>query len=162
MLSAVVAMANSNVIGGNNNLLWNIPRDLKRFKNLTEGHIVIMGRKTFEALPKILPNRFHIVLTENHQYEIYNPRVKVINSIEKIKTLIEGEDEVFVIGGGEIFRLFMPWIDKIYLTRIYEDFKGDTFFPIIDYSQWKVIYEERIDDFKYKYDFIDMIRIKEN
>jgi dihydrofolate reductase len=112
MLSFVVAVANNNVIGKNNSLVWSLPVDLKRFKDITmtQTKTMIMGRKTFEALPTVLPNRKHIVLTRNKNYKPNNKNVEILHDIEDLKPYIESEEEYFVIGGGEIFNLLMPYM----------------------------------------------------
>lgn len=160
MLSIIVAIGNNNAIGKDNNLLWRIPRDLKRFKEITTGHTLIMGRKTFESLPGILPNRPHVVLTRDNSFKVQDERVKVINSIEDIKPFIEDKEEHFVVGGGEIYKLLLPYTKKLYLTKVYHDFDADTFFPGFDESKWKVISTEKgIKDDKnpYDYEYIDMV-----
>lgn len=161
MLSAIVAVGNNNVIGGNNKLLWHLPEDLNRFKKITEGNVIIMGRKTFESLPKILSNRFHVILTRDRDYRVLDERVKVINSIDKLHSLIDSEDEVFVIGGGEIYSLLLPYTKRIYLTKIYEDFKGDTFFPNIDSKEWNIISEKSGYEGNIAYEFFVINRNKE-
>lgn len=160
MLSAIVAVGNNNVIGGNNKLLWHLPEDLRRFKEITEGNVIIMGRKTFESLPKILPNRFHVILTRDRDYRVLDERVKVVNSIDKLHSLVESDEEVFVIGGGEIYSLLLPYTQKIYLTRIYEDFTGDTFFPNIDFKDWNVILEKSGCEENITYKFFEIERNK--
>lgn len=162
MLSIIAAKANNNVIGGNNELLWHLSKDLKRFKEITTGKTIIMGRKTFESLPKVLPNRHHVILTSNKDFNVDSDSVTVINNIEEIiEKYTSSEEEVFVIGGGEIYNLLLPHTNKLYLTRIYKDFEGDTHFPSIDLSNWEVSYKSEIfSDEKedLTYDFIDLIR----
>lgn len=154
MLSAVVAIANNNAIGKDNDLLVRIPRDLKRFKEITTGHNMILGRKNFESLPGVLPNRHHIVLTRNKNFHVEDERVTVINSIEALKPYIESEEEHFVVGGGEIYKLLLPYTTKLYITKVYKDFEADTFFPEYDESQWKVVEKEKgIKDEKNPYDY---------
>lgn len=139
MFSIIVAIANNNVIGGDNKLLWHISDDLKRFKNITTGHTIIMGRKTFESFPKPLPNRYHVVLTRDKNYKVNSNQVTVVNDIETImKTYENSGSEIFVIGGGEIYNLLLPYCDKIYLTKVQKNFDGDTYFPEINYDEWNV------------------------
>ncbi|MEA4827438.1 MAG: dihydrofolate reductase [Clostridium sp.] len=140
MLSFVVAVSQNNVIGKDNNLPWKIPEDLKHFKEITlsKTKTMIMGRKTFEALPSVLPRRKHIVLTGNRDYNMENINVKVIHSVDEINPLIHSKEEYFVIGGGEIFSELMPYAKKIYLTIIHHDFQGDTFFPGYNKNDWKI------------------------
>lgn len=154
MLSAVVAIAANNVIGKDKSLAWHLPEDLKKFKNITlqGSRTMIMGRKTFESLPKVLPGRKHIILTNNKDYKALDENVKVIHSLSELKPYIEAEEEYYVIGGGQIFNLLMTYTEKMYITEIHEDFEGDTFFPEYDVSEWKVIEEkEGIVDEKNKY-----------
>lgn len=139
MFSIIVAVCNNNVIGGNNKLLWHISEDLKRFKNITTGHTIIMGRKTFESLKKPLPNRHHVILTRDKNYKVDSNQVTVVNDIETImKTYENSGSEIFIIGGGEIYNLFLPYCDKLYLTKVNKDFEGDTYFPEINYNEWTV------------------------
>ncbi|WP_139906009.1 dihydrofolate reductase [Clostridium thermarum] len=141
MLSAVAAIGNNNVIGGNNGLLWHLPADLKKFKAITMAgsRTMIMGRKTFESLPGVLPGRKHIVLTNNTDFHVESDNVEVVHSIEEVGPYIQSEEEYFVIGGGQIYKLLMPYTSKMYITRVYGDFVGDTYFPEWDESQWKII-----------------------
>lgn len=153
MLSAVVAIGNNNVIGGNNGLLWHLPADLKKFKEITMtgSKTMIMGRKTFESLPGVLPGRKHIVLTNNTDFHVDNENVKVVYSIEALKPYIESPEEYFVIGGGQIYKLLMPYTSKMYITRVYGDFEGDTYFPEWNEEEWEVVDEvEGIRDEKNK------------
>lgn len=163
MLSIIVAKANNNVIGGNNKLLWHLSKDLKRFKEITTGNTIIMGRKTFESLPKVLPNRHHIILTSNKNYKVDSDSVTIVNNIEEIVDKYKDSvEEAFIIGGGEIYNLLIPYTNKLYLTRIYKDFEGDTYFPNIDLSNWEVSYKSDIlsdEKENLTYDFINLTRI---
>ncbi|QGU96349.1 dihydrofolate reductase [Clostridium bovifaecis] len=163
MISFVVAMANNNVIGKNNSLAWSLPVDLKRFKDitLTKTKTMIMGRKTFEALPKVLPGRKHVVLTRNKHFAVNYKDVKILHNIEDLKFYIESGEEYFVIGGGELFNSLMPYVQKIYLTIIHHDFEGDTFFPSYNEKDWEIIenFEGVVDDRnKYEHTFLTMVR----
>ena len=142
MLSLLVAVAENNVIGLDNKLLWRIPEDLARFKQITMGKTIIMGRKTFESLPKILPGRHHIVLTNDKNYSVDSEQVTVVHSLDEIlNKFSDSEEEAFIIGGGQIYNLTFPHCSKFYLTKVYRAFdKADTFFPEIDYSNWKEVY----------------------
>lgn len=162
MLSIIVAIAKNNVIGKDNKLIWHISEDLKRFKSITSGKSMIMGRKTFESLPGILPNREHIILTRDKNFKVDSDKVKVVNDLD---TLIEKysncEDEVFVIGGAEIYKQLLPYAHKLYLTKIDTDFKGDTYFPQINYDEFKSEFtSEKFTDEKngLNYTFINLIR----
>lgn len=162
MLSIIVAKANNDVIGGDNKLLWHISEDLKRFKEITSGNTIIMGRKTFESLPKILPNRHHIIITRDKNFKVDSPMVEVVIDIEDIISKYENSsEEIFVIGGGEIYKSLLPHTKKLYLTRLYKDFHGDTKFPSIDLSDWFIEYQSEVYVNKtdnIKYDFVNMIR----
>ncbi|WP_027634314.1 dihydrofolate reductase [Clostridium hydrogeniformans] len=160
MLSAIVAISSNNVIGRENKLLWHISEDLKRFKKITEGHTIIMGRKTFESLPGVLPNRPHIVLTRDKDYEIHDERVKVVHSLDRLHSFIEGDEEVFVIGGGEIYSLLMPYTNKIYLTKVHKEYEGDTKFPELDMNIWEIAEKTMKCDENLTYEFITLVRNK--
>ena len=162
MLSIIVAKASNNIIGGDNKLLWHISQDLKRFKEITSGHTIIMGRKTFESLPKVLPNRHHIVITRDKNFKVDSPSVEIVNDINTVINKYENSsEEVFIIGGGEIYKFLLPHTKKLYLTRIYKDFYGDTKFPKINFDDWTIdnqseIFTNETDNLKF--DFINLIR----
>ncbi len=143
MLSIIVAKAKNNVIGKNNKLLWHISDDLKRFKELTTNHTIIMGRKTFESLGRVLPNRKHIVFSNNPDFKVDDENVEVVHSMLQIQEYIESEEEAFVIGGAIIYNLLMPYVKKMYVTEIDKEFEGDTFFPRINKETWKEISREK-------------------
>lgn len=130
----VVAIAANNAIGKNNQLLWKLPADLKHFKEITTGHTVIMGRKTFDSVGKPLPNRRNIVITRQ---DIQIDGCEVVNSLHDALALCIGLPEVHIIGGAEIYKQAMPLTDVIYLTRVHQSFDADTFFPEIDEKTWK-------------------------
>lgn len=145
MISAICAIAQNNIIGGNNKLLWHLSEDLKRFKSITMDKTIIMGRKTFESLPGILPGRTHVVITRDKDFNPQHERVKVIHSIDEIiHEYRDNSVEVFIVGGGEIYNQFLPYCDKLYLTKILKDFEGDTKFPEIDMMDWFVDFESEI------------------
>lgn len=139
MLSIIVAIAENYAIGKDNKLLWHLPEDLKRFKELTTGHNIIMGRKTFESLGKVLPNRKHIVLTHNTDYRVADRNVEIVHSIEELQKYIDDENENFVIGGALIYRMLLDYCSKMYVTRVKKTFEGDAFFPKIDEAKWEEI-----------------------
>ena len=143
MLSIIVAKSKNNVIGKDNKLIWSIPEDLKHFKNLTIGHNIIMGRKTFESLGRVLPNRKHIVLTKNIDFKVDNENVEIVHTIKEIEKYINDKEENFVIGGGAIYSLLLPYVTKMYVTEIDHKFQGDAFFPVIDENIWKVTSSEK-------------------
>lgn len=162
MFSIIVAVANNNVIGGDNKLLWHISDDLKRFKKITTGHTIVMGRKTFESFPKPLPNRHHVILTRDKNYKVDSEQVTVVNDIETVmKTYENSGSEIFILGGGEIYNLFLPYCNKLYLTKVNGDFEGDTYFPEINYDEWAITEssEEYIDPKNnLSYQFINLCR----
>jgi dihydrofolate reductase len=138
-ISLIVAAAENNSIGKNNQLLWHLPNDLKFFKNTTWGMPVIMGRKTFEAVNKPLPGRFNIVITRQEGWKADGVIVaKDLNDALQKATETNGK-EIFIIGGGEIYKQSMEMADKIYLTRVHANIDGDTFFPAIDENKWQLI-----------------------
>lgn len=143
MLSIIVAKAKNNIIGKENKIIWNLPADLKRFKELTTGHTIIMGRKTFESLGRVLPNRKHIVFSQNPDFKVEDENVSVVHSMLEIQEYIENEQENFVIGGAMIYNLLMPHVSKMYVTEIDEEFEGDSFFPKINTEIWKETSREK-------------------
>ena len=154
MLSIIVAVAENNVIGKDNKLIWHLPEDLKRFKKLTTGHTIIMGRKTFESLGRILPNRKHVILCNDMELNIEDENVEVLEDISMLKQYIDSTEENFVIGGATIYKLLLPYANKIYLTLIHEKFEGDVFFPEIDEREWKIVDTEKgLKDEKNPYDY---------
>lgn len=141
-LIPIAAVANNNVIGKDNKLLWQMSHDLKRFKELTMGHTIIMGRKTFESIGKPLPGRKTIVVTRQKDFDAKG--CETVADLKEAICKIKDEAEVFVAGGGEIYRQIMSlhYTRRIYLTRIYANFEGDSFFPDIDTEKWELIERE--------------------
>jgi dihydrofolate reductase len=139
-LSAIVAMASNRVIGVNNQLPWRLPADLARFKRVTMGHTLVMGRKTYESIGRPLPGRTMIVVTRQRGYAPAG--VKVAHSVDEALALAQGDDELFIIGGAELFAQTMHRLDRLYLTLIEREIPGDTFFPQVDLSTWKRIEQE--------------------
>jgi dihydrofolate reductase len=135
IISSIAAIAENNAIGKNNQLLWRLPADLKHFKEITTGHTVIMGRKTFESVGKPLPNRRNIVITRSNTLNIEN--VEVVNSIEQAIALCNQDEEVFIVGGAEIYQAAMDITNQIYLTVVHANFEADTYFPEIDPMIWE-------------------------
>ena len=162
MLSIIVAITKNNVIGKDNSLIYKIKKDLKRFKEITQNHTIVMGRKTFESLPFILPNRHSIVLTTNRNFEINHKDVEIIHNIDEVINRYENSlEEVFVIGGEEIYTLLLPHCKKLYLTKIHSLVEGDAYFPNINYDNWNLSYLKKniIDkDLNLKFDFENYIR----
>ncbi|MDT0685122.1 dihydrofolate reductase [Autumnicola psychrophila] len=140
MLTMVAAAAENDALGKENDLVWHLPDDFKRFKKITSGHHIIMGRKTFESFPKLLPNRTHVIITRKKDYQPEN--TIVVNSLEDALQATGNDEEVFVIGGGEIYKLAIEKADKIELTRVHGTFEADTFFPNIDPEKWQISSEE--------------------
>ncbi len=165
MINIVVAKASNNVIGAKNDLIWHLPNDLKHFKSLTSGHPIVMGRKTFESLGRPLPNRTNIVVTRDQNWnaegiEIASSLPKAIEAAKKI------DDDIYIIGGGNIYKQAMEFTDVLYITEVHHEFDGDTYFPEIDSDEWEEVERE---DFKkdekhpYSYSFVTYKRAdKEN
>ncbi|MCK8480898.1 dihydrofolate reductase [Psychroserpens algicola] len=156
-LTIIVAAGENNAIGKDNDLIWHLSDDLKRFKSLTNGHHIIMGRKTFESFPKPLPNRTHIVITRQDNYQVPNG-VIVVNTMEDALDAARNDKQPFIIGGGEIYKQSMMLADKIEITRVHHSFENaDTFFPEIDRTIWKETYSEFHEkDEKHEYSFTFM------
>lgn len=153
MLILVAAAAENDALGKDNELLWHLPDDFKHFKSLTSHHYIIMGRKTFESFKAPLPNRKHVVITRQSDYVVPEGCV-VVHSLEQALKLTSGQEEVFVIGGGEIYELALPYADKIELTRVHHSFEADAFFPKLKEEEWKLLSELKHDiDEKHAYSF---------
>lgn len=158
-VSIIVAASRNHVIGKDNQLIWRLSSDLKRFKALTTGHMVIMGRKTFESIGKPLPNRTSVIITRQLDYHVEG--CIVVHSLEEALAKSEEQDEVFIIGGGSIYKEALEKADRIYYTMVHCDFEGDTYFPILKSSEWDSV--SRVDCFpdeknQYAYSFIDYQR----
>ena len=152
-ITIIVAAAENNAIGKNNNLIWSLPDDLKRFKRLTSGHCIIMGRKTFDSFPGLLPNRKHIVISKKSK-SYFPEEVIVVNNFDDAIKATNEDQNPFVIGGGQIYNLAMKYSDTIELTRVHEEFEADTFFPKINEDEWKLINQEKHEmDERHKYSF---------
>ncbi len=151
MINLIVAIAQNGVIGGDNRLLWHISEDLKNFKRITSGHPVIMGRKTFESLGRALPNRQNIVITRQ---DIEFEGCQVVHSLSEALSLFTAEEQVFIIGGAEIYREGLELSHRLYITRVHHDYEGDTLFPEYDPSQWELTHSEHFErGEKYEYPF---------
>jgi dihydrofolate reductase len=160
-LIIVVAAGENNAIGKDNDLIWHLSDDLKRFKSLTNGHHIIMGRKTFESFPKPLPNRTHIVITRQKDYNVPSG-VIVVNSLADAIDAARYDKQAFIIGGGEIYKQAMPLADKLEITRVHSTFdNADTFFPKIDLNQWQEVHKttHKADEkHAYSFSFITYLR----
>jgi len=151
-LTIIAAVSINNVIGNNNKLIWKLSNDLKRFKNLTTNHSVIMGRKTFESLPNPLPDRDNIVITRDTNYS--KPNIQVCSSIEDAINLTKTDTQPFIIGGGEIYTQTINIVDRIELTRVHEEFDGDAYFPEIPLDIFELINEENYNsDLENEFDY---------
>lgn len=157
MIALLVAVAENGCIGANGALPWHIPEDLKRFRELTTGHTVIMGRKTWESLPerfRPLPNRHNIVITRQQDYSMPDGAARA-SSLEEALSTAPSDRSIFVIGGGEIFTLAMPHADMLHVTHVDGIVAGDAFFPAIDLAHWRVAHEEPHSGFR----FVDYTRL---
>lgn len=161
MISIIAAVADNYAIGKNNKLLWYLSNDLKRFKSLTDGKTVIMGRNTWLSLPvKPLPNRRNIVISDVSGENF--PGCITVNSVEKAIDLCIADQENFIIGGGIIYRQFLAYADTMYLTLVHAEFEADTFFPEFDQNEWKLVSrEDCYADEKHKYNYSFLIYKKE-
>ena len=155
-ISMVVAHGPKGEIGLDNKLLWHIPEDLKNFKKITTGKMIVMGRKTFESIGKPLPNRANVVITRDVNFKpdgvivIHDPMMAFDLALEAEEDLGEEDFEMMVIGGGEIFNFFMPYTHTIYLSEVDYTGPADAFFPPVDYKEWETVKTEKFTDFTFK------------
>ena len=155
-LTLIVAVSENDVIGKDNDLIWHLKNDLIRFKALTSGHCIIMGRKTFESFPKPLPNRTHIVITRQPDYKAAKG-VIIVNSLEAAIEAAKQDENPFIIGGGEIYKQALEVVDTIEFTRVHHSFEGDTFFPVLSDTIWKEtdrIFHKKDDLHKFDFSYI--------
>jgi dihydrofolate reductase len=151
-ISIIVAIAENNGIGRDNELLFHLPSDLKRFKKITTGHSIIMGRNTLLSLPKWpLPGRRHIVITDKQDDHFTG--CETVFSIDEALAKVKDEDEAFVIGGGMVYRQFYPLAGRLYLTLVHKNFDADVFFPEIDFTEWKEVSREEFHDDNNGFDY---------
>jgi len=158
----IAAAGENNALGKENDLVWHLPDDFKRFKRLTSGHYIIMGRKTFESFPKLLPNRTHVIITRNKDYAPKD--TIVVHSMEEALRVTKLDEEVFIIGGGEIYEMGMKFAGRIELTRVHGEFEADTYFPQIDPEQWDLVKEKFHDkdqDHDYSFTYLTYERKEE-
>lgn len=139
-LSVIVALAKNRVIGLNNTLPWHLPEDLKRFKQLTMGHHIIMGRKTFESLGRLLPGRQTVIVTRNPDYKVDG--AIVVHSLEQAMSVSSADSEAFLIGGAELYQQSLPLAKRLYLTMIDAEFEGDAYFPEIELDHWDLLEQQ--------------------
>ena len=153
----IAAMGENRSLGKDNKLLWHLPDDFKRFKQITTGHKIIMGRKTFESFSKPLPNRFHIIISRNLEYTVDHSECQVVHSLQEALQLVDEEEKAFIIGGGEIYTQALPYTDTIELTRVHESFEADAFFPEFDLNDWDLVeetYHEKDERHPYSFSYL--------
>ena len=154
MITIIAAAGQRNELGKDNKIIWHLPVDFKRFKAITSGHYIIMGRKTFESFPKPLPNRTHVIITRNKNYSAPEGCI-VVDSVEKAIAICPKNETVFIIGGGEIYKQSINLSQCIELTRVQNTFDADTFFPVIEATKWKLVSSVFHDkDEKHNYSFV--------
>lgn len=134
-------MDKNRVIGKNNDLPWRLPKEWQYVKKTTMGHSIILGRKNFESIGKALPGRRNIILTRDTTYSAQG--CEIAHSVTDVLAMCRGEEEIFIFGGEEIYRLFLPYADKLYMTKIDHEFEGDTYFPEVDYTEWQEVSVEQ-------------------
>ena len=158
MVSVIVAIAENYVIGDKNTLLWNIKEDMRRFRTTTTGHPVIMGRKTYESIGRPLPKRTNVVITRgDSEFE----GCLVAHSLEEAVAMFPTDEEVFIIGGAQIYNQALPLADKLYLTIVHRNYDGDTSFPALDMSEWNELSREEFEhgeEFEHPFSFINYER----
>ena len=148
----IAAAAENNALGKDNELVWHLPNDFKRFKTLTSGHYIVMGRKSFESFPKPLPNRTHVIITRQKNYKAEG--CIIVDSIEKALLVCPKNEDTFIIGGGEIYTLSLPFTDKIEITRVHHSFEADAYFPVLNEEEWILVQSDfNNKDEKHIYDY---------
>jgi dihydrofolate reductase len=160
MLSIIAAVSENNVVGSKNNLPWRLSADLKRLKSLTMGHHIIMGRKTWESLGRPLPGRVNVVITSDKNFHAKG--ATVVHSLKDAINISAEDSEVFIFGGGKIFREALPLVDKLYLTIVHAIVEGDTYFPELNKNEWKEISKENFkadEKNEHDYSFVTMERV---
>jgi dihydrofolate reductase len=162
MITIIAAIANNNALGKDNDLIWHLPADLKRFKKVTSGHHILMGRNTFESIGKPLPNRTSVIITRNNDY--FKDGCLVANSIEEAIELSKEDSAIFIIGGAQIYKqaIAQGLVDRLDITIVHHDFEADVFFPEIDMNIWKETSREDLkadEKNKYDYSFVSYKRI---
>ena len=154
-LAMIVAASENDVIGVDGDLPWHLSADLRRFKKLTIGHHIIMGRKTFDSIGRLLPGRTTVILTRQEDYQVAG--AKIVHSIEGMQEIVENDELPFVTGGAEIYSLLLPLVTDLYLTRVHVEIDGDTRLPALDWHQWTLVESEKLDrddqnDFDYSFE----------
>ena len=161
MIVLIAAVAQNDTLGKNNALVWHLPDDFRRFRSLTSGHRIIMGRRTFESLVKPLPNRTHIIITRQKGYRADG--CIVVDSVEKALLCCPKDDDAFVIGGGEIYAAMLPFVDRLEITRVHHDFEGDAHFPEIDPDDWKMsvsTFHDKDETHRYDFSYLTYVRVR--
>ena len=159
MIILIAAVAENNALGKNNDLLWHLPNDFKRFKEITSGHHIVMGRKTFESFPKPLPNRTHVIITRQKDY--VHEGCIVVQDLEKAIAVCPKDEDIFIIGGGEIYSQSIHIADQLDITRVHHSFEADVFFPEIDPEIWTLtseIFNPKDEKHLYNYTFQTFVR----
>ena len=155
----IAAAAENNALGQDNELVWHLPNDFKRFKTLTSGHYIVMGRKTFESFPKPLPNRTHVIITRQKNYKAEG--CIIVDSIEKALLVCPKNEDTFIIGGGEIYTLSLPFTDKIEITRVHHSFEADAYFPVLNEEEWILVqsdFNKKDEKHIYDYTYLTYVR----
>lgn len=163
MITMIVAMAKNHAIGKDNALLWHLPEDLKFFKEKTSGHTIVMGRKTFESLPFVLPKREHWVLTSAVADLPEHEQVRGFSSVEDVLKAMDEKEQLFIIGGAQIYNAFLPYADRLYITKIDAEFEGDAFFPAFDEAEFTLVDESEAhtsENYPWSYRFTEYTRKK--
>jgi dihydrofolate reductase len=161
MIILIAAVGENNALGKNNDLLWHLPDDFKRFKALTTGHPIIMGRKTFESLPKLLPNRKHIIITKQKNYT--KEECTIVNSLKDALLEVPSNQDAYVIGGGEIYQQAIAIAHKLEITKVHHTFDADVFFPEIKMEEWNLELEAfHSKDEKHLYDYTFQTFVRKN
>jgi dihydrofolate reductase len=161
MIIMIAAVAENNALGKNNDLLWHLPNDFKRFKEITSGHHIIMGRKTFESFPKPLPNRTHVIISR--QKDFSKEGCIVVQDLENALAVCPKNEDVFIIGGGEIYKQFLPFADQLDITRVHNSFDADVYFPEIDSQIWQLsseTFHQKDEKHLFDYSFQTFVRKK--
>ncbi|CAM3928073.1 dihydrofolate reductase [Flavobacterium weaverense] len=159
MFTMIAAAAENNALGKDGKIVWHLPNDYKRFRRLTTGHHIIMGRKTYESLQKPLPNRKHVIITRQKDYKAED--CIVVDTMQKALDACPKEEDSFIIGGGEIYTIGISYSDKIELTRVHGTFEADAFFPEIDEQEWRLEnseFNEKDDSHNYEYTYQTFVR----
>lgn len=158
-ISIIVALSENNVVGVRNQLPWKLSADLKRVKELTMGHHIIMGRKTYESIGRPLPGRTNVIITRNRNYQVEG--CVIVSSLEEAIEISKADSEVFIFGGGEIFKEAIALASKIYMTKVHTDIDGDTYFPLLKPFDWRTIQmKEYKADEKNQFDYTFMTLVK--